>query len=223
MRTWLLPLLFCPVLLGCREDLIAWPDGSCAPGDMKMPTTPPDMTTVPPCPAAKGLTGDNLVCVDFANPQTTIADLSMPSKGWDFGFVMTNCPGWQIASSLLQVKDRITFVNGTCGFTPPQVTAAQLQKYSRITIAIQHRIDLSDPEQKAQLFLNDATDPQNLMWQLTGKKNVPRQQTTFTIDTADLPVLLKTGGFKWLLQISSQQAIVRDGWQISSIAINGSM
>lgn len=132
---------------------------------------------------------------------------------------MSNCPGWQIVNSLLQVQNFSSFANGTCGFTTQPITAAQIQKYKRLTLSVQQRIDLSDPEQKAQLFLDDATDPQNLMWQLTGKKNVARQQTTFTIDMADLPVSLKSG-FKWVFQLNSKLAVGRNGWQIESIAVN---
>ena len=218
MRTCVL-LSLCSLLLpACRES-VEISDGFCTQIDMKI--KPPDMTPAPvPCPAAKGLAGDNLFCADFADPQTSINSLT--AKGWDFGAVMSNCPGWQIMNSLLQVQSFSSFANGTCGFTPQPITAAQIQKYRRLTLSVEQRIDLSDPEQKSQIFLDDAADPQNLMWQLTGKKNVARQQTSVAVDTADLPVLLKSG-FKWVLQLNSKLAVGRNGWQIESLAVNGTL
>lgn len=52
-------------VVGCDQQPYAQiPTDYCAHVDMK--TTPPaDMTVVPPCAAAIGLRGDNLVCVDF--------------------------------------------------------------------------------------------------------------------------------------------------------------
>lgn len=215
-------LFFCSLLLGgCRTEVIDVSDAFCVSRDLATTSQPPDMTPPPAaCPASKGLTGDNLFCANFAEPQTTIASLT--AKGWDFGAGMSNCPGWQIMNSLLQVQNFSSFANGTCGFTPQLITAAQIQKYRRLTLSVQQRIDLNDPEQTAQIFLNNAADPQNLMWQLTGKKNVARQQTTVTVDTADLPLLVKSG-FKWVLQINSQLAVGRNGWQIESLAVNGSL
>ena len=224
MRSYLPVTLMVLGLIGCQsfQDITALPfneqlvDGGKCPASTDLATVP----TPAPCPAARGLTGDNLLCVDFASPQTTLADLM--NKGWKFDEVKSgNCGGWQIANNLLQVSN-FSMLNGVCGLALPLVTTLQIQKYSRLTLSIQQRIDLNDPQQKAQIFLNDGTDTQNLMWQSSGKKYVPRQQTVLTVDTADLPTLLKSGGFKWFFQVSSPAGFPLNGWQFESIAINAS-
>ena len=72
-------------LIGCRsfQDITLIDDGgtTCPSIDANPPA---DMATPPPkCAAAKGLAGDNLLCVDFKDVQT-LSSLG----GWDF-----NCNG----------------------------------------------------------------------------------------------------------------------------------
>ena len=68
-------------LMSCGGPEIFTPDGfmyGCTTPDGG--PIPPDMLTpAPKCAAAKGLAGDNLLCVDFK-------DVQMPSSlgGWDF-------------------------------------------------------------------------------------------------------------------------------------------
>jgi hypothetical protein len=69
--------------------------------------------------------------------------------------------------------------------------------------------------------MKDAASTTRLMWSGTGKKAVPRQQTIITINSADLPTLLQSG-FPWLLEVYSPGNYSVNGWQIESIAINGS-
>lgn len=205
--------------LGCNAGKVWQFDEALIPNtDLQRCPAPPDMT--PPlaaCPAARGLTGNPIFCADFANPQTTLAALT--GLGWKFDAVASgNCGGWQIINNLLQVNN-FAMLNGTCALTLP-ITMGQIQTYKRLTLSIQHRLDLSDPEQQAQIFLDNSTPNTRVMWQATGKRDVPRQQTVITIDSAELPTALN-GGFKWFFQVSSPGAFARNGWQIESIAVMG--
>jgi hypothetical protein len=178
-----------------------------------------DMAPAPAaCPAAKGLPGDNLACADFTNQQTTLADLT--SKGWNFQ-IMSQCPGWEINSQFLQVTN-FGNLNTTCALTTPMITTSQIEQYKTLTISIQHLIDLDDSGgQFASIYLKDAGSSTRLMWSGTGKKAVPRQQTIITVNSADLPTLLQSS-FPWLLEIYSPGPSTHTGWQIESIAVNGS-
>jgi hypothetical protein len=149
------------------------------------------------CAAAKGLSGDNLLCIDFDK----VTQLSDPAlAGWNFSANMADC--WQISAGMLSVKNFATFT-GNCGLTLPPLDFKQAAKanYQRATLAIVHRVDLSDIDQKAQVFL-DIDDPSTrLIHQTTSRPAIPTLTTT-------------------TLTVSSSAISGRQGWQIQSIAVN---
>ncbi len=191
--------------------------GSCSTVDLHTP--PQDLATpAPKCAAAKGLAGDNLLCVDF-DKVTQLTDPAL--AGWKFD-AATPCPGWQISGGALQVQNFGTFM-GNCGLTLPPIDfkVAPNTNYQRATIALVHRVDISDPEQQAQIFL-DLDSPTRLIHQTTSRPGVPTLITTaLTVNKADLPGALMSV-FKFFLKASSLNALGgRQGWQIQSIAVNG--
>lgn len=216
---WLLSLL--GAVSGCTNGGAFDPLDNVSAGSGTPPgCVQPDMAAASAtCPASRGLGGESLLCVDFASAQTTLAALT--AQGWDFTTAANNCPGWEIASGVLQVINFSSFSNGSCGLSMPATSASQIQQYKRLTLSLQQRIDLNDPEQQARIYLNSDSDVQNELWRQTGKKNVPRQQTTLTVDVADLPAQLRSSGFKWLFRLTSMIQVGRQGWQIESIAIHG--
>ncbi len=210
----------CLALLASCDEYLVPKEGAVFPNQCTDAAAPPDLATpVAKCPAAKGLAGDNLVCVDFAKvPSLTDQALT----GWDFVSIGGG-NYWEIAGGRLQVKNFGTFAS-TCGFTMPAInfTDTDKTKYNTITLSVVHRIDLLDPDQEAQIWLDSDNPATRILWKATGRRDVARQTTTFTIDKADLPATLRANGFKWLFKVSSQTAIARNGWQIESLAINAS-
>ena len=211
-------LLLCSVLLtGCtsvepRDDV----DLSCSRTDAK-PNSSDMATAVPKCAAAAGLPGTNLLCVDFDK----VTQLSDPAlAGWKFD-AATPCPGWQISGGALQVQSFGTFM-GNCGVTLPPIDfkLAANQTYQRATIALVHRVDMSDPDQKAQVFI-DLDDPARLIHQTTSRPGIPTlTTTTLTVNKADLPMGLMNV-YKFFLKASALNIVGgRQGWQIQSIAVN---
>ena len=62
----------------------------CTPSGMMCPAMPDMLAAQPKCAAAKGLSGDNLLCVDFDK----VTQLSDPAlTGWKFDANMAGC--WQ--------------------------------------------------------------------------------------------------------------------------------
>jgi hypothetical protein len=193
--------------------------------DMRGCLSLPDLA--PPqaqCAAASGLTGDNLVCVDFS----LIPDQSLgsppPSQltGWDF---VSNCGSmnWEIAGGQLQITNFGGF-KSTCGLTLPQIDLKQAKysRYNSITLSLQQIVDLdpgtSTPNQYAEVYLGTA-NPALLVTQMTN--TVIGQQMTVTINKQNLPVVL-SNVYQWLLQVSSVQGNnTKNGWQISSVAVMG--
>jgi hypothetical protein len=159
-----------------------------------------------------------LLCVDF-DKVTQLTDPAL--AGWKFD-AATPCPGWQISGGALQVQNFGTFM-GNCGLTLPPIDfkVAPNTNYQRATIALVHRVDISDPEQQAQIFL-DLDSPTRLIHQTTSRPGVPTLITTaLTVNKADLPGALMSV-FKFFLKASSLNALGgRQGWQIQSIAVNG--
>lgn len=195
-----------------------YPDGG-TDNDMNgcLPRT--DMAPPAACKASNGLAGVPLVCVDFDQ----VPSLMDPKvAGWNFSAIVAgNCPSWESSGGVLQIQNFGSFGgSGTnaCGFTLPQTTAAQISQYQRLTLSIQQRIELLDPAQQAQIFLNSDTPANRVMWQGTGTRAVARQQTMITVNTADLP---DRNGFFWLFKISAQLQAGVKGWQFDSIAIIG--
>ena len=198
---------------GCRETIVVLDaDGGVVSGDMRCAAS--DLAaSPPPCKAARGLSGEPIICVDF-NQITMVPD-AQKLPGWTF-----SCNGsfsWTTVGGTLQVADFGNF-NRDCTVTLPVINLSD-GKYSRITLSLVQRIDLSYPEQNAELFLNTSSQIQRQMWLLSGKKDVPKQQTTITLDKADLPTTLP----QWLLRLSSSTTSggSRLGWQIESIAVLG--
>lgn len=219
--TWLLSVAFLG-LGGCLSGVLH--DDACGPTDQGVDA---DMAGVPPdlavpaakCAAAKGLTGDNLLCVDF-DKVTQLTDAAL--AGWNFNANMANC--WQITGGALQLINFGSFM-GNCGATLPSIDLKQAdkQKYQRVTLALIHKVDMSDPDQQAQIFL-DVDSPARLAHQLTGKPGFPTLvTTTLTVSKADLPMGLMSI-YKFYLKGSALNIVGgRLGWQIQSIAIMGNL
>ncbi len=179
----------------------------------------PDLATPQPkCAAAKGLTGDTLVCVDF-DKVSGLSDQAL--MGWDFTSL---CPaGWQIASGKLQVKSFGTFV-GTCSFTMPLTDLASPanQKYQSVTLAVVQRVDLNDkPAQlQTQQVMLGLDDPSRRIEFRTGSS--PRQQNINAVSRGDLTAISGTS-FQPLFKVTSSLAsgATATGVQIESIAVMG--
>jgi hypothetical protein len=205
------------LLAGCPivEDLT--PDGgSCAMVDMI--ATNADMTApAPKCAAAKGLAGDNLLCVDF-DKVTQLTDPALAN--WNFNANMANC--WQISSGMLQVQGFGGF-SGNCGVTLPPIDfkLPANASYQRATLSLIHKVDMSDlDQQQAQVYV-DTASPTRLVHEMTGRPTIPSLiSTTFTVNKADLPSGLQSV-YKFFLNVSAPNAASgRQGWQIQSIAVN---
>jgi hypothetical protein len=181
--------------------------------DMKGNPPAGDMAVAPKCPAASGLTGTNLVCVDFSK----VSGLTDPQlNGWDF---TSQCPaGWTVTSGQLQLKTYSTFM-GTCDFTMPALGSSDYQEYNTFTLSVIQTVDVNATKQAVNIYLGIPVTPQ-LMWYTTG--TYPKIGTTLQIAKADLP----NGGngmYQPLFQITSNvQPNPNQGWLISSIAVNGS-
>jgi hypothetical protein len=200
----------CPEIVP-RDDV----DLSCGSTDAK-PTSSDMSPAVAKCAAAAGLPGTNLLCVDFDK----VTQLNDPAlAGWNFNANMANC--WQISGGYLQVQNFGGFM-GNCGATLPafDLRQADKQQYQRVTLALLHRVDMSDPDQQAQVYL-DQDSPARLAHQMTGKPGFPTLlTTTVTVNKADLPAALMSV-YKFYLKASSLGAVsLRQGWQIQSIAVN---
>lgn len=192
-------------------------DFGCPSTDARSPSA--DMlVAAPKCAAAAGLAGTNLLCVDF-DKVTQLTDPAL--AGWKFD-TATPCPGWQISSGALQVQNFGTFM-GNCGLTLPPIDFKQADKanYQRATLALVHRVDMSDPDQQAQVFV-DLDSPTRLIHQTTSRPGISTlMTTTLTVNKADLPGALMSV-YKFFLKASSLNALGgRQGWQIQSIAVNG--
>ena len=179
-------------------------------------TSLPDLAMPPPakCAAAKGLTGDAIICVDF-DKVSGLSDQAV--KDWNFT-PGGGCPGWEINGGKLQVKNFGTFV-GTCSFTMPltDLAAAANQKYQSITLAVVQTLDLNPAKQGASAYLGVRL-PSQQIWYTTGTN--PKTVTSLQIAKAALP----NGGtslYQPLFELTSALAGGATGWQIESIAVMG--
>lgn len=220
MRTVKVMLLSMLLASGCREQAEI-PDGFCGNADMKG-TVFPDMTPATPnCSAAKGLPGDNLLCVDF-DKLTMLNDPAL--AGWNFSFNTGSCTGWEIKAGVLQVKDFGTVGLGNCGFTLPSIdfSKGKNSQYSTVIISVSHKVTMdigtTNINQLAQIYFGTA----NPLFFITETSGVqPSQRLVLMIDKDNLPTqIMKV--VQLLFQVVSAESSGKSGWQISSIAINAS-
>ena len=171
----------------------------------------------PPCAAAKGLSGDALLCVDF-NKLSGLTDQAL--MGWDF---KTNCgAGWEINGGKLQVKNFGSFV-GTCSFSMPltDLSSSANLKFQSVTLAVVQRVDVNEAtskQQTTQIYLGVAV-PANRLSFASGSN--PRQTNSFAVSRTDLVTLRGDAAFQPLFQLASASAFLGQGWQIESIAVMG--
>ena len=195
----------------CLDMPAATPDAvSCPP--------PPDLAQpLPKCAAAKGLAGDNLVCADF-NQIPSLPD-AQRLLGWNL--YCESPDSWGVTNGMLQVNNFAMF-KGNCQIGLPEINLADADKskYKALSFSIIHHIDLIEPEQRLLFYLNSTSDQTLLMYSATGKKLPNKQQTTITVDTADLPALIHNTP-RWRLMLAASGNGGRQGWQIESIAVNG--
>jgi hypothetical protein len=182
---------------------------------------PADLSVVgPKCSAAKGLSGDAIVCVDF-DKVSGLSDQAL--TGWDF---TTNCgAGWQIAGGKLQVKNFGSFV-GTCSFMMPLVDLGALgnQKYSSVTLAVVQRVDLNpsaSPAQTAQTMLGLDVSTREFA---TATGSNPAQQNVHVLSRTVIQTMTGGTNFQPLFKLTSGAAHpTGTGWQIESIAVMGNL
>ena len=122
---------------------------------------------------------------------------------------------------MLSVKIFFTFMD-ECGFTLPAIDLklADKQKYEGLTISVVQRVSVSDPDQKAQLFLGAADANTRLVIQTNGKNQ--RQQIMIYLAQTDRPAAVNSV-YQNLFKITSSVPVggTVQGWQIESIAVNG--
>ena len=192
--------------------------------DIQVQPLPPDISPsvdlappAPPCAAAKGLSGDALLCVDF-NKLSGLTDQAL--MGWDF---KTNCgAGWEINGGKLQVKNFGSFV-GTCSFSMPltDLSSSANLKFQSVTLAVVQRVDVNEAtskQQTTQIYLGVAV-PANRLSFASGSN--PRQTNSFAVSRTDLVTLRGDAAFQPLFQLASASAFLGQGWQIESIAVMG--
>jgi hypothetical protein len=153
--------------------------------DLKVNCAMPDLAPPQPkCAAAKGLTGDAIVCVDF-DKLSGLSDQTV--KDWNFT-PGGGCPGWEIVGGKLQVKNFGAFV-GTCSFTMPltDLAAAANQKYQSVTLAVVQTLDLNPAKQGASAYLGVRL-PSQQIWYTTGTN--PKTVTSLQIAKAALQMVV---------------------------------
>lgn len=204
------------LLIGCDERLVPNDGGGSL--DQKCPGLPDLLPMAPKCAAAKGLTGNNLLCVDFTSPQV-LSDLT--NTGWNFDKFDKGC--WTVSSGKLQINTaNFATYMGTCGFVMSPLSASDYGKYNNFTLSVVHRVDISDAaSQKLQVMLGIDDPSMRLVTQWTGKQS--RQQSTIGMGKNDLPNG-GTGVFQPLFKLNASLTAggTAQGWQIESIAVNAS-
>ncbi len=203
------------LLCGCEQARMS-SEGMDGGPEMTCPSPPDLATPASKCAAAKGLAGDNLLCVDFKDVQA-LTSLS----GWDFS--CTGGASWGSTGGILQVNNFGTF-DKDCFATLPKLNLndADKQKYKSLTLSLVQRIELNDTAQNAFIYLNDTSKQARLMYSATGKKDPVYQQTMITLRQVDLPAMINNAP-QWILRLTSTASPGSGyaGWQIESIAING--
>ena len=200
---------------GCHDSSFAPGDLGCQPND---PISQSDLApALAKCAAAKGLSGDVLLCVDF--DKVTGLD-AKELEGWDFKN-LDGCTGWMINSGKLQVNDIAKLGDGkSCQFLTSAIASSILdEKESKsVTLAVLHTVDLSELDYKSQIMLGADEPTTRLLAQQTGFQK--RQISAFNILRTDWPQ--GETSYQYVFKISKTTAkLAGRNWYIESIAIVG--
>ena len=114
----------------------------------------------PKCAAAKGLAGDNLLCVDFRMCRCCPASgVGLYNKLWNpLDYHGRQAPGQQ----LLHIHVDLHLPDAPC-------PAADYAKYSSFTLSVVHRVDVNDQQQRVQIMLGADDQSNRLLDWMTGK------------------------------------------------------
>ena len=165
------------------------------------------------CAAAKGLSGDVLLCVDF--DKVTGLD-AKELKGWDFN-VFTACSGWEISNGNLQIKDFQNLAKD-CAFLMPMIdiTDGNIQNAQELILSVSFSLDINRLKQSAKISIGGMTDERNIWQSFNGQIN---QNLIIKMSKPNIP----NGGnnvYQPVFQLSSMSANSGfNGWQIKSIAV----
>ena len=133
MRGVLIAMVFL-VVGGC--DRASWMEdgGACPIPPVADAAGVPDMATpAPKCAAAKGLAGDNLLCVDFKDVQQLTS-----LTGWNFFCGGLN--SWTSSGGFLQVNNFSTFQDECTAKLPAiNLNDADKLKYKSVALSLVHR------------------------------------------------------------------------------------
>lgn len=163
------------------------------------------------CAAAKGLSGDVLLCVDFDNSTLD----ALKNKGWDFTASCSVNYYWLITEGKLQISDFSGF-KGDCRFQLPLIDLNKDGKnFKSVTLAFVHQIQIDSSSQTAQIMLNFDEENKYLLDQTTGRQ--PRKFSVQTISSDDTRIV--EGKFQPVYKLKSQTNHGLLGWKIESIAI----
>lgn len=207
-------------LLGCHDELVPISDGGGPSVDgMKCPAQPDLAAPAAKCAAAKGLSGDNLLCVDF----DAVSGPSDPKlAGWNFAALTSaGCPGWTVSNGKLQViTGSFPGFAGTCAFSMPAVNAGDYAKYTSFTLSVVQTLDISDANDQKALVYNGTDISARLLDRATSR--LPRKQLVQTIAKTVMPIS-GAGMFQPFYKLEANLAAGGNaqGWLFESIAING--
>lgn len=204
-------------LSGCGlfHDIETFPlQGPSADGG-KCPGSPDMAMSTAKCAAAKGLSGDNLICVDLQQVQSLDA---LRGLGFIVGKNSMNNECWEIMQGKLEINNFPGFAD-TCIIKLPalDLTTSANQKYNSFTLSVVQTVDLNAQKQTSWIYLGSPLANQQLAIS-TGTN--PRQRNIYEVAKGALP----NGGsnsYQPLFQITSSLAGGATGWQIESIAVMG--
>lgn len=191
--------------------------------DMASPTLP-DMASGRTCRAAMGLAGEVLLCVDFDGATPDLAGWTLDAGcsggyGWEVGTIADPMKG-----KALQLRGFTTYPGPNCGFTPP---AIPIGTYSRLTLAIEHSVDVFAPSSNPPFPINQLAEIDR-----ANSPGAPRLGTFYSADKGagrwlSLIYSADLGGantFQPLFILRSGLVVAGsnfEGWRIKSIAILG--
>ena len=203
-------------IVNCQDPGSAPSEPECSPADLM---SQHDLTQAPAkCAAAKGLSGDVLLCVDFDK----VAGLDAPElKGWDFN-VLSACSGWEISSGALQIKS-YQMLKTDCAFLIKNINLADfsVQKFQEFTLSVKYNIEINRLKQQMAKIYMGSNNEERIMWQ----KAFVQPEQTLSIKMAKLNI--PNGGNNsyqpmfYLYNPGSSESPGFAGWQIKSIAILG--
>ena len=167
------------------------------------------------CEAAKGLTGERIICLDF----NAVTATNLSDAGWKLSDAsQIGCPGWDLNAGFLQVTSFSTLSNAFCVLSLPSISK---NSYSSVNLVLMGAINVEAAGNGFASVTLDSPSLTRFFYQFSGSTNFGKTKISAIVTQEELASTGKTSYDFYISQNSGSNLKQSSGLRISSLAVIG--